>query len=114
MPSTVSTDRGPQFESNLGKAFTELLGTKHTRTTAYHPIANGLVERFHRQMKAALKASPHPNQWTEMLPMTLLGICTALKEDITCTAAELVYGTTLRLPGQFFAPIEVQPVTSIN
>ena len=32
----------------------------------------------------------------------LLGIRTALKEDIQCTAAELVYGTSLRLPGEFF------------
>ena len=32
----------------------------------------------------------------------LLGVRTQLKEDIHCTAAELVYGTTLRLPGEFF------------
>ena len=41
--------------------------------------------------------------WTESLPMVLLGIRTAVKEDIHYTAAELVYGTTLRLPGQFFS-----------
>lgn len=34
----------------------KLLGTKHIHTTSYHPIANGLVERFHRQLKSALKA----------------------------------------------------------
>ena len=34
--------------------------------------------------------------------MVLLGIRTALKEDLHCTAAELVYSTTLRLPGEFF------------
>ena len=37
-PSTVTTDRGRQFESALWKQFTQLLGTKHLRTTAYHPI----------------------------------------------------------------------------
>ncbi len=31
---TITTDRGGQFESRLWKAFTELLGTKHTRTTS--------------------------------------------------------------------------------
>ena len=25
-----------------------------------------------------------------------------LKEDLTCTAAELIFGTTLRLPGEYF------------
>ena len=39
-----------------------------------------------------------------MLHLTLLGIRTSLKEDLKCTAAELVYGTSLRLPGEFFVP----------
>ena len=81
---------------------TRLLGIQRIHTTAYHPIANGLVERFHRQLKAALKTYPIPERWTTSLPMVLLGIRTALKEDLQCTAAELVYGTTLRLPGEFF------------
>ena len=50
VPSTITTDRGSQFESALFLALTNLLGTKRVRTTAYHPIANGLVERFHRQL----------------------------------------------------------------
>ena len=79
-----------------------LLGTKRIRTTAYHPCANGVVERFHRQLKAALKATPDPNQWVKSLPLVLLGIRTNVKQDINCTSAELVYGTTLRLPGEFF------------
>lgn len=101
VPSSVTTDHGRQFVSHLWAAFTQLLGTKHLQTTAYHPAANGLVERFHRQLKAALKTSLQPENWTDMLPLVLLGIRTTLKEDIRCTAAELVYGTTLRLPGEF-------------
>ena len=81
-----------------------LLGTKRSRTTAYHPQANGMVERFHRQLKAALKAQENPDAWMEMLPLILLGIRTALKEDLNATTAEMVYGTTLRLPGEFFTP----------
>jgi hypothetical protein len=54
------------------------------------------------QLKASLKASPHPDYWTSMFPMALLGIGTSLKDDIKCMAVELIYGTTLRLPGEFF------------
>ena len=36
------------------------------------------------------------------LPMVLLGVHSAIKEDLHCTTAELIYGTTLRLPGEFF------------
>ena len=63
-----------------------------------------MVERFHRQLKAALKAQPQPDSWMDTLPLVLLGVRTALKEDISSTAAEMVYGTTLRLPGEFFTP----------
>ena len=40
----------------------------------------------------------------DTLPFVLLGILTTLKEDTSSTAAEMVYGTTLRLPGKFFTP----------
>ncbi|XP_025266774.1 uncharacterized protein LOC112638775 [Camponotus floridanus] len=76
-----------------------MLGTTHLRTTAYHPQANGMVERFHRQLKAAIRCHGG-DRWTESLPTVLLGIRAAWKEDIRATAAELVYGETLRLPGQ--------------
>ena len=79
------------------------LGTHRIRTTAYHPAANGLVERFHRQLKAALSTAPR-TQWIEALPLVLLGIRSSLKEDLHASTSDLVYGTTLRLPGQFFAP----------
>ena len=64
--SNVTTDRGSQFESDLFHCVTTTLGTKRTRTTSYHPCANGLVERFHRQLKASLKASSNSTKWTEM------------------------------------------------
>ena len=102
VPSTIVTDRGRQFESKLWNTLMTLLGSKRARTTAYHPQSNGMVERFHRQLKAALKAQPNPSSWMDALPLVLLGIRTALKEDTSSTAAEMVYGTTLRLPGEFF------------
>ena len=61
-----------------------------------------MVERFHRQLKTALKAQLNPDSLMEALPLVLLGIRTALKEDISSTAAEMVYGKTLRIPGEFF------------
>ena len=81
-----------------------LLGSIHIRTTAYHPCANGMVECFHRQLKASLKSCPPTVRWTDSLPLILLGIRTALKQDLNCSAAELVYGTTLWVPGEFFTP----------
>ena len=67
IPSTVTTDRGSQFESALWKHFMELFGSTQIRTTAYHPISNGLIKRFHRQLKAAIKSQPNSTSWTDCL-----------------------------------------------
>ncbi|ROT78937.1 putative choline/ethanolamine kinase [Penaeus vannamei] len=100
-PDTVTTDRGAQFESELWRQLMVLLGSKRIRTTAYHPCANGMVERLHRHMKQALTSSSSNRRWVDQLPHVLLNIRTSFKEDLQCTAAEMVYGTTLALPADF-------------
>ncbi|KAL7648457.1 UNVERIFIED_CONTAM: hypothetical protein RMT77_000363 [Armadillidium vulgare] len=70
-----------------------------------------MVKRFHRQLKASLAAHPRRERWTEALPFVLLGICSTMKEDLQCTSAELVCGSPLRLPGEFFDP-SVSPSSS--
>ena len=104
VPETVTTDQGRQFESQLFNELGKRSGFKHTRTTSYHPCANGMVERLHRQLKAAIMC--HTNStWLDALPLALLGIRSAFKSDLQTTAADLVYGEPLRLPGEMFAPI---------
>uniref|UniRef100_A0A1X7UUW4 Integrase catalytic domain-containing protein n=1 Tax=Amphimedon queenslandica TaxID=400682 RepID=A0A1X7UUW4_AMPQE len=76
----------------------------HIRTTAYHPIANGLVEHLHRQLKAAIKCLLSPQDWLSGVTWILLGIRTASNlEDLVCCSAELVYATTLHIPGEFIS-----------
>lgn len=111
-PSIITTDQGSQMRSSLYREFSEMLGTNRIRTTAYHPIANGIVERFHRHLKSSIKA--HENsQWTEVLPIVLLGIRTAIKEDIGVSCAELVYGTTIQLPGDMIEISIIPPCDDI-
>ena len=52
--------------------------------------------------------------WVDSLPLMLLGIRTALKEDTHSTAAEMVYGTTLCLPGECFTPSPQPPVEATD
>ena len=60
-----------------------------------------MVERFHRHLKAAIMAHESPNPWTTTLPAVLLGARSAVKELLGRSAAEMIYGTTVRLPGEF-------------
>ena len=101
IPAKIKTDQGRQFESKLFEELTQIVGTKHLRTTAYHLAANGMVERLHRQLKVAIKCYENDG-WVEVLPIVLLGIRTAIKEDLKASSSELLYGTSLRLPSEFF------------
>ena len=109
VPHVITTNRGKQFESHLFASLTQFLGSTGIRTTAYHPIANGLVERFHRQLKASLKATDDTSRWTARLPLVHLGIRSAVKADLGHSVAERVYGTTLCLPGEFFSQTTTHP-----
>lgn len=106
VPEVITTDQGTQFESKLLQALTQLIGTQRIRTTPYHPQSNGMIERFHRQLKAAVRASD-PIHWTEQLPLVLLGIRTSIKADSNHTPAQMLYGENIRVPGEFF--IESNP-----
>jgi len=99
-PLRITTDQGRQFEADLFRRLSKLTGSKHIHTTPYHPAANGMVERFHRQLKTAIKCH-QPQGWTEALPVVLMGIRASWKEDLNATSAELVFGESIRLPGQF-------------
>ena len=102
VPAIITMDHGQQFESSLFSSMLNFLGCSRIRTTAYHPAANGMVEHFH-QLKASIMARGQSQHWVECLPLVLLGIRSTIKEDLRCCPAKLVFGTTLRLPGEFVA-----------
>jgi len=41
-------------------------------------------------------------EWVDALPIVLIGLRTCYEEDIRASTVELLYGKTLRIPGEFF------------
>lgn len=104
-PQSVTTDNGAQFLSGMWSSFLNSIGAQHIRTTPYHPQANGMVERLHRTLKASLKCAGPSSEWHQNLGLVLLGLRTSFKEDLKCSPSQLLYGSTVRLPGEFFVPL---------
>ena len=72
-PTTILSDNGSQFKSELTGCLDKLLGIEHIFTSIYHPQSNGICERFNQTVKSMLyKVSmDHPSQWPDYLPMIM-------------------------------------------
>ena len=102
MPHRLISDRGPQFRSRLFDSICAFLGVDSVRTTTYNPKSNGIVERMQRILKDSLRC--RGKNWLTDLPFVLLGLRTAIREDTNTSPAEMVFGTGVRVPGEFFVP----------
>ena len=103
VPDTIVTDRGAHFESILFNKLLNTLVCKRHHTTAYHPQSNGLIERFHRTLKNSLRTF-QSEVWIDKLPMILLGLRNAHKEELGCSASQALYGHPLSLPLDLLEP----------
>ena len=90
-PETVTTDQGSQFESRLFASLLSMTGSHRIRTTAYHPSSNGMIERWHKCLKAAIMCHANP-QWSRTLFTVLLGLRSNVL-DTGSSPAEYVYGS---------------------
>ena len=74
------------------------LGIKRHRTTAYHPQANGLLERAHSTLKNSLRAlTAQVVDWESILPMALMAMRCAIS-DIGISPSLLVLGEQMQMP----------------
>ena len=50
LPNVITTDQGREFRNNLNEELTNTFGIEHWLTTAYHPQANGLDEKYNETL----------------------------------------------------------------
>ena len=69
VPESIVSDRDSRFTSMFWKSLWELLGTKLSMSTSYHPETDGQTERQNRTLEDMLRAFTNYNQddWDEYL-----------------------------------------------
>ena len=80
VPEWLVTDNGSEFLNEKFKGLTEAIGMTHTQVTAYHPSANGIVERVNGTVVQILRTltEDNPHIWCKMLGFAVLAYNTAI------------------------------------
>lgn len=93
-PSILITDRGTSFNAELVRTITNLTGTSHRKSTAYHPQTNGLTERLNKTLADMLSmyVDVEHKCWDEILPYVTFAYNTARQETTRMTPFALLYG----------------------
>ncbi|KAL3854643.1 hypothetical protein ACJMK2_013904 [Sinanodonta woodiana] len=100
VPEEVLTDCGAQFTSDIMAEISRLLSFKQLRTTPYHPMCNGLVEKFNGTLKQMLRRMcvEKPKDWDRYLNALLFAYREVPQESLGFSPFELLYGRTVRGP----------------
>ncbi|XP_043212021.1 uncharacterized protein LOC122376289 [Amphibalanus amphitrite] len=100
VPDEMLTDLGRQFVSNCMEEVSELLNIRHLTTTPYHPMCNGLVEKFNGTLQMMLKrlSSEQPRLWHRYINALLFAYREVPQESTGFSPFELLYGRTVRGP----------------
>lgn len=114
-PRIIHSDQGRQFESELFREVCRLFHIQKTRTTAYHPQSDGMVERFNRTLTSMLSAFVQENQtdWDEHIPYVMMAYRSAEHKSTQFTPNMLMLGreTTLPLDLQYEMPEHMKEET---
>ena len=115
-PRKLHSDQGRNFESSVIKELSSLVGVQKSRTTPYHPMANGMCERFNHtllDMSGTLE-DKQKEDWKQVDP-TLVHAYNATKHDSTGHAPfYLKFGRHSRLPVDLVMCTEFEERDSVS
>ena len=114
IPNKIHSDQGRQFESELFKEMCKLLQIEKTRTTAYHPQSDGMVERFNRTLASMISMFVDENHsdWDELLPYMTMAYRATENETTGMSPNILMLGreTTTPLDIAFEMPAAIKAI----
>ena len=105
LPRRLLSDRGSNFNSTIVRSLNQLLGVKTLLTSAYHPQANGMVERLNATLKDTLRATceQRGSQWIQSLQAAVFAYNTSVSEATGYSPYFVLFGRHPRVPGDVYA-----------
>ena len=99
-PYSNHTDRGTNFESQLFANLLKKLEIDKTRTTAFHPQSNSVIERMNRTLLNMLAKCIDEDQtnWSVKLPYVLMAYRSSVHQSTGFTPHYLVFGHEISVP----------------
>ena len=115
-PAIIVSDNGTEFVNAIFRQLLKKNGIQHRRTTPYHPQANGLVERCHRELRRCVRILEQPEQWVQHLPYWVLQMNNSSSDRNSFSAHQRTFGQAGRIPGHvnFLPEWDSQQVTTEN
>ena len=98
-PVKLHSDKGSNFESKVIKKLCGIAGVLKTRTTLYHPMGNGMVERYKEillNMMGTLKERQKSN-WKTFVPSLTHAYNATMHESTRFSPFYLMFGRHPRL-----------------
>ena len=101
IPEEVLPDQGTHFMSEYMQQVSRLLSIKGLTSTPYHPICNGLLERWNGTLKSKLKrlCQDQPKEWDRLINPILFTYREVPQESTEFSPFQLLHGRLVRGPG---------------
>ncbi|KDR23651.1 Retrovirus-related Pol polyprotein from transposon 17.6, partial [Zootermopsis nevadensis] len=94
IPSSIVTDQGSNFMSDMFKRLCKLMRIEKINTTAYHPESNGALERTHKSLVTFLRCfcDPKTSDWDYWIFFACFTYNTSPHSVTKYTPYEMLFG----------------------
>jgi hypothetical protein len=97
--SKIRSDGGTQFTADICRTLAKLFGFSHHVILAYHPQANGIVERKNaevmKHLRAVILVRQDKDRWSQYIPIVQRILNSTLDLESKVCPAELIFGNQL-------------------
>ena len=99
VPQDILTDNGTNFVSKVVKQFCQTTGVHQIRTSPYHPVTDGMVERFNSTLIRLLRKLTQNDkvEWDKCLPFVLWAYHGTVHATTGFSPNKLLFGREMRM-----------------